>query len=61
MYIYIYIYIQKSIKNLYSFFEKFWSFFLVFNEEIGFKDFLFINITKFKFLLFFSDHPDIKK
>ena len=51
---------RKSIKKLYSFFEKVYLF-LVFTEEIAFKDFLFINIASSRFLLFFRDHPDIKK
>ena len=29
--------------------------------EIAFKHFLFVNITKFRFFLYFCDHTDIKK
>ena len=35
--------------------------FFVFTEEIALKHFLFTNITKFRFFLFFSDHTDLKK
>ena len=34
--------------------------FLGFTEEIDFKHLLFINITNFRFFLFFSDHTGIK-
>ena len=47
---------KKKHKNRYYFFEKVWLFCLVFNKEIAFKHFLFINITKFRFLLSFSYH-----
>ena len=52
----IYIF-KKNLKN--SFLAFF--FFLVFTEEIAFKYFQFINITKFRFFLFLCDHADIKK
>ena len=58
-YIYIYIF-KKSIKKT----KLFWRglvIFLVFTEETAFKHFLFINITKSRFFLLFSDHTDIKK
>ena len=35
--------------------------FFAFTEEIAFKHFLFINVTKFKFFLFCSDEADMKK
>ena len=35
-------------------------YFLVFTEEIAFKHFLFINITKSRFFLLFSDHANIR-
>ena len=53
------IYIQRSIKIIF-FLWKGSVISLVFNKEIAFKYFLFINITKFRFLLFFNDHTDIK-
>ena len=58
------IYIQKkSIKKIFFLWKGYFFFviFLVFNEKITFKHFLFTNITKFRFLLFFTDHTDIKK
>ena len=55
------IYIQKQHKNIIFFLRKGLVIFLVFTEEIASEQFLFINITKSWFFLFFSDHTDIKK
>ena len=49
------IYIQKEHKKILFFLWKSLVIFLVFTEEIVFKQFLFINITKFRLFLFFSD------
>ena len=54
------IYTKKSIKNHILSLKRF-GYFFSFNEKIAFKNFLYINITKFRFLLFFSDRADIKK
>ena len=46
--------IQKEHKKIIFFLWKGLFIFLVFTEEIAFKQFLFINITKFRLFLFFS-------
>ena len=55
------IYIQKEHKKIIFFLWKGLVIFLVFTEKIAFKQFLFINITKFRLFLFFSDHTDMEK
>ena len=50
---------KKNIKN-YILYWKRCGYFLVFNKTIAFKHFLFINTTKLRFLLFFSDHQTLK-
>ena len=41
--------------------KRFGNFFLDFTEEVVFRHFLFINVTKFRLFLFFCDHTNIKK
>ena len=56
----IYLFKKNALKNIFFFCTVF-VIFLVFNEVIVFRHFLFINITKFRFFLLFRDHTDIKK
>ena len=53
---------KTSLKNVFKNVYSFWGLFvfLVLTKEIAFKDFLFINITKFRFF-FCSDEADMKR